>query len=105
MFSLISQGNGAAALYNLMEDAATAEISRAQLWQWLHHSATLDDGRTFTLELFRTIMKEEVEKLGGQSNEAYKQAYDIVEQLVESDRFEDFLTLPGYECLVGTIGK
>lgn len=50
-------------------------------------------------------MKEEVEKLGGQSNEAYKQAFDIVEQLVESDRFEDFLTLPGYECLVGTIGK
>jgi len=102
---LLNQGNGAAALYNLMEDAATAEISRAQLWQWLHHSAKLDDGRTLTLELFRTILKEEVEKLGGIESESYKQAYDIVETMVESDTFEDFLTLPGYECLVGTIGK
>jgi len=99
------KGNGAAALYNLMEDAATAEISRAQLWQWLHHSAKLDDGRTFTLELFKTILKEEVEKLGGIDNEAYKQAYDIVDKMVENETFEDFLTLPGYECLVGTIGK
>lgn len=99
------KGNGAAALYNLMEDAATAEISRAQLWQWLHHSAKLDDGRTFTLELFRTILNEEVDKLGGVESEAYKQAYEIVEKLVESNEFEDFLTLPGYECLVGTIGK
>ena len=88
-----------------MEDAATAEISRAQLWQWLHHSAKLDDGRTFTLELFKSILKEEVDKLGGIDNEAYKQAYDIVDKMVENESFEDFLTLPGYECLVGTIGK
>lgn len=99
------KGNGAAALYNLMEDAATAEISRAQLWQWLHHQTKLDDGRTFTLELFKTILHEEVEKLGGKNTEAYQQAYDIVEKLVENDTFEDFLTLPGYDCLVGTIGK
>ena len=88
-----------------MEDAATAEISRAQLWQWLHHQTKLDDGRTFTLELFKTILHEEVEKLGGKNTEAYQQAYDIVEKLVENDTFEDFLTLPGYDCLVGTIGK
>jgi len=99
------KGNGAAALYNLMEDAATAEISRAQLWQWVHHSTKLDDGRTLTVELFRTILKEELEKLGGVESESYKQANDIVKDLVESDEFETFLTIPGYECLVGTIGK
>lgn len=88
-----------------MEDAATAEISRAQLWQWLHHKSKLDDGRTFTLEMFQTMLQEEVDKLGGVDNEAYKQAFDIVNDLVTSDEFTDFLTLPGYECLVGTIGK
>lgn len=99
------KGNGAAALYNLMEDAATAEISRAQLWQWLHHKSKLEDGRTFTPEMFKTLLQEEVDKLGGIDNEAYKQAYDIVNDLVISDDFTDFLTLPGYDCLVGTIGK
>ena len=88
-----------------MEDAATAEISRAQLWQWLHHKAKLDVGRTFTDDLFRTILHEELEKLGGRETGALSQAADIVEKLVVSDDFIDFLTLPGYDCLVGDIGK
>jgi len=99
------QGQGAAALYNLMEDAATAEISRAQLWQWLHHETKLDDGRTLTEEFLSSIIGEELEKLGGPQKEAYSQAADIVTKLVLSSSFEDFLTLPGYDCLVGTIGK
>ena len=88
-----------------MEDAATAEISRAQLWQWFHHKCKLDDGRTFTKEMFETFMKEELEKLGGDEKEALGQAADIVEKLVLSTDFADFLTLPGYDCLIGTIGK
>ena len=93
------------ALHNLMEDAATAEISRAQLWQWFHHKAKLDDGRTFTEDMFKTILKEELDKLGGLEKGALSQAADIVEKLVLSDDFIDFLTLPGYDCLVGNIGK
>ena len=88
-----------------MEDAATAEISRAQLWQWFHHKAKLDDGRTFTEDMFKTILKEELDKLGGREKGALSQAADIVEKLVLSDDFIDFLTLPGYDCLVGDIGK
>lgn len=88
-----------------MEDAATAEISRAQLWQWFHRKAKLDDGRTFTEDMFKTILKEELDKLGGLQKGALSQAADIVEKLVLSDDFIDFLTLPGYDCLVGDIGK
>lgn len=99
------QGQGAVALHNLMEDAATAEISRAQLWQWLHHKSKLEDGRTFTEDMFRAILHEELEKLGGREKGALSQAADIVENLVVSNDFMDFLTLPGYDYLVGDIGK
>src|SRR3569832_933233 len=54
------RGKGAVPLYNLMEDAATAEISRAQLWQWIRHKATLNDGREVTPELFRQLLDEEM---------------------------------------------
>jgi len=99
------QGQGAVALNNLMEDAATAEISRAQLWQWVHHKTKLHDGRTFTREMFFTFLQEEIEKLGGREKQCFSQAADIVCDLVLKDDFVDFLTLPGYDCLVGTIGK
>ena len=56
-------GRGAVPLYNLMEDAATAEISRAQIWQWLYHGAKLDDGRKVTAELFRVVLADEMAKL------------------------------------------
>ncbi len=57
------RGNGAAAIYGLMEDAATAEISRGQIWQWIRHGATLDDGRTVTPELVRELAGEELETI------------------------------------------
>ena len=57
--------NGAVAIYNLMEDAATAEISRSQIWQWIRHRATLEDGRPVTRELYRQIRDEEIERLAG----------------------------------------
>src|SRR4029077_19263025 len=59
------QGQGAAAIRNLMEDAATAEISRAQLWQWIHHDATLEDGRKVTPDLYHDLRDQELQALGG----------------------------------------
>lgn len=88
-------GNGAAAINNLMEDAATAEISRAQLWQWRHNSATLDDGRTMTVELYEKIRSEEVAKLGTVSDTAVK----LLDDLVLDPTFTEFLTLPAYDHL------
>lgn len=90
-------GNGAAAINNLMEDAATAEISRSQLWQWIHKGATLDDDRPVTLELYRTLKGEELAKLptGGRLEEAAR----IFDQLIEAEELRDFLTIPAYELL------
>jgi len=99
------QGLGAVAINNLMEDAATAEISRAQLWQWIHHKTKLADSRTFTEEMFKTILAEELVKLGGADKQAFGEAARIVDELVLSDDFADFLTLPAYDCLISTIGK
>ena len=82
-----------------MEDAATAEISRAQLWQWLKHGVQLDDGRIFTREMYNTIHKEELEKLGGTSKGRLGQASQLMDKLVLSDDFEEFLTIPAYELL------
>lgn len=92
------QGNGAAAINNLMEDAATSEISRAQIWQWIHHGAMLDDGRPVTIELYEELRDEEIEKLGADSGRV-KEAAELMDRLVESDDFEVFLTLPAYELL------
>ncbi len=99
------RGIGAAALYNLMEDAATAEISRAQLWQWLHHKAVLDDGRTFTKDLYKKLLAEEFVKvkndLRTQTRDFKKveRAYDILDHLIADEKFEDFLTIKAYELL------
>jgi len=92
-------GNGAAAIFNLMEDAATAEISRAQLWQWVHGRATLEDGRTITPELYQKIKEEELAKLGGREVGRYREAEEILDKLVLSEEFIEFLTLVAYDYI------
>jgi malate synthase len=92
-------GNGAAAINNLMEDAATAEISRAQLWQWVHKGVTLTDGTAVDAAYYEKIRDQELEKLGGRDNEHYGTAVDLLDQLVLPDQFEEFLTLRAYDQL------
>jgi malate synthase len=92
-------GNGAVAINNLMEDAATAEISRSQLWQWIHHGARLEDGRPITRNLYQHIRDEELAKLGGRSQDRYEEAAEILDRLVIADEFIEFLTLIAYQHL------
>lgn len=99
-------GSGAVPIFNLMEDAATAEISRAQVWQWIRHpKGVLDDGRKVTVELFKQILEEELQKIKESVGEErynsgkYQQASELFSKLTISDEFEDFLTLPGYAYL------
>ena len=89
------RGSGAVPIHNLMEDAATAEISRAQLWQWLHHGVRLEDGRALTPELMDTLFAEELEKLGGD----FAQAGPLFKQVATQTPMVEFLTLPGYAAL------
>ncbi len=100
------RGNGCVPIFNLMEDAATCEISRTQLWQWVHHpSGVLEDGRKVTAELVRRTTDEELRKIrgdlggGGFSRGQFTAAREIFEGLVLRDDFVDFLTLPAYERL------
>jgi malate synthase len=95
-------GVGAAAIHNLMEDAATAEISRAQLWHWLRSGKKLADGRVFTTELYTTWKNEERAKLAEDYPAAgvlLTKAEELLDRLVLNSEFEDFLTLPAYEQL------
>ncbi|MBC6606624.1 malate synthase A [Hymenobacter sp. BT188] len=99
-------GNGCVPIYNLMEDAATAEISRAQVWQWLHTpGTTLQDGRPVTLELYRSLITDQIaqmRKAVGEEQFAqghYEQAARLFDRLVTSKEFTEFLTLPAYEQL------
>jgi malate synthase len=92
-------GNGAAAINNLMEDAATAEISRAQLWQWLHSGVQLADGRTMTAELYEQIKQEELAKLGGIDTMRYREATEAMDNLIRAEQFKEFLTIPAYDYL------
>lgn len=88
-------GVGAVAIFNLMEDAATAEISRAQLWQWVHHpDAVLADGRKITVELYDTVVDEEMSKLSKSTK-----ARQLLDRLVKAKEFPEFLTLIAYEDL------
>ena len=87
-------GNGAAAIDNLMEDTATAEISRAQIWQWIHHNATLEDGRQVTSALYEQMRTEELEKLHSQGESRYPEAAQILDGLILRDDFVEFLTIP-----------
>ena len=90
-------GNGAAAINNLMEDAATAEISRSQLWQWRVHAATLDDGRPMTAERYTAIRDEELGRLQSSAPDyRWTDAAALLDDLVLSDDFAEFLTLPAY---------
>ncbi len=99
-------GNGCVPIYNLMEDAATAEISRAQLWQWLHQpNGILTDGRKVTRELLHSLFDAQTSKLQetlGRERFAkgnYQQARELIEEIVLKDNFTEFMTLVGYEHL------
>jgi malate synthase len=98
-------GRGAAAINSLMEDAATAEISRSQIWQWIHHGANLQDGRTVTAELVREVLDEEMERIHASVGEETWQAgrpgetREIFEQVALSGELIEFLTLPAYAYL------
>ena len=94
------RGAGAAAINNLMEDAATAEISRAQLWQWIRHGVALDDGRAMTADVYRAVRDEELAALGGPSTQRLGDAVGLLDRLVLGERFIDFLTIPAYSLLV-----
>ena len=99
------RGNGAAAIYNLMEDAATAEISRTQVWQWIKNGSKMEDGCTVTYELYRQLLPSELEKIeyyvGKKAfeNGKFKEAIDLFDELVKSEDFIDFLTLPAYDMI------
>ena len=98
------RGIGCVPLYNLMEDAATAEISRTQLWQWLKHGAKLDDGRTFTPELYRQLRDEELATIRSRSDAGTLTRLDraaaLFDRLTLVDELADFLTIPAYEELL-----
>jgi malate synthase len=92
-------GNGAAAINNLMEDAATAEISRSQLWQWRRHGIRLAEGAPVTGELYQRVRGEELAKLGGVGQGRLGNAVQLLDALVLDDTFTPFLTLPAYPLL------
>jgi malate synthase len=97
------RGIGAVPLYNLMEDAATAEISRAQVWQWIHHGVTTREGMPITRERVRDLVRDEMvhirERVGNEqfASGAFDQAARLFESLALGEEFEDFLTLAAYE--------
>ena len=99
-------GRGAAPIYNLMEDAATAEISRAQVWQWVRHSkGVLDDGRKVDMAMYETFKDEELERIKSELGEErfnsgrFDEAAKLFDKLIKEDTYYDFLTLPAYEIL------
>ena len=96
------RGTGCVPLYHLMEDAATAEISRAQVWQWIRHKAKRDDGRIIDLALCNRLLDEELGKLkaAAQPGNRYDDAARIFRGLIAAERFPEFLTLPAYEALI-----
>lgn len=94
-------GVGAAAIFNLMEDAATAEISRSQIWQWIQKGAQLDNGKTITRELVRQVYAEELAKIKADLGErpVLDEAHEVLSNITLTDDFPDFLTLEAYERL------
>ena len=98
-------GNGCVPLYNLMEDAATAEISRAQLWQWTHHDSMLDNGINITPTLINKLKEEEMKIIKSEvgkekfDNGKYHQACDLFISMINNDDFDEFLTIPAYNKL------
>jgi malate synthase len=100
------RGRGAVPLYNLMEDAATAEISRSQIWQQLHVGATFADGQKATKALFEKCLVEEMERVNGEIGEKnyaagrFPEAIDLFRTMSTADRLDPFLTLPAYRLIV-----
>ncbi len=98
------RGIGCVPLFNLMEDAATAEISRAQLWQWVHHKAKLTNGRVVDIAMVEGIIAAELEQqktaVDAVRYSAYEKAADLMRKLVRAPRFIDFLTLPAYQSVL-----
>ena len=98
-------GNGCVPIYGLMEDAATAEISRTSIWQWIHHQKTLSNGKPVTKALFRQMLGEEMKVIASELGEErfsqgrFDDAARLMEQITTSDELIDFLTLPGYRLL------
>jgi malate synthase len=95
-------GNGAVAIFNLMEDAATAEISRSQVWQWMHNDIALAGGPTVTRELVERVIVEELDKIRAQLGAGYDaprfdQARSLFTEVALADDYAEFLTLPAYE--------
>jgi malate synthase len=90
------RGSGCVPIYNLMEDAATAEICRAQVWQWVRHGAKLSDGRPVTREMVRNVIAEQKSKLKGSR---MSQASEILEHMMTSQDFAEFLTLVAYDYI------
>ena len=105
------RGSGCVPLYDLMEDAATAEISRTQVWQWIRHGASLEDGRPVTPALFGRFLDEEIHKMLVDVGEArfvagrYREARDLFQALSTKRVFDEFLTLPAYDLLLALTGS
>jgi malate synthase len=99
------RGSGAVAIFNLMEDAATAEISRSQIWQWVHNGVSTADGTAITADYVRRVADEELDKIksavGDERYDSgrYDEARELFEQVALADEFVEFLTLPAYERL------
>ena len=98
-------GNGCVPLYHLMEDAATAEISRAQLWQWIKHEAAIDDGVQITNERFRLWLKEELDGIQSEvgtnrfEQGKFTEAAQLFSKMITKNEFDEFLTIPAYNQL------
>jgi malate synthase len=104
------RGQGCVPLYNLMEDAATAEISRTQVWQWIHQRATLDDGAPLTVERFRKSLDQEMDLIAHTLGDGrfyagrFREAIALFDRLCTAERYFDFLTLPAYDLLLALPG-
>jgi malate synthase len=98
-------GSGAEPIHNLMEDLATSEISRSQLWQWLRFGAKLEDGRAITFDLYQKLLTEELAKIRAEYGDAvydgghFPEATELFMRMVRSEQFDEFLSLPAYELL------
>ena len=98
-------GSGAEPIHNLMEDLATSEISRSQLWQWLRYRAKLEDGRPISLDFYQKLLREELGKIREEYGPAvydgghFPAATDLFMRMVQNPEFDEFLSLPAYELL------
>jgi malate synthase len=99
------RGSGCVSLYNFVEDAATAEICRAQLWQWLRHGARTNDGREVTVERFDRLLTDELDRIHDEVGPArlatgvFPTAARLFERMTKQEEFDEFLTMPAYEIL------